>query len=180
MGAANAGEHGRNMPLTRIERRSELPVAPADAGEPSLQRGDRNRRATPLAAHTSGEIKADGLRVRGQRVEPLAAQPGGKLPPVGVIGAPGVVRAGVAGVIAGLFGERSEMGGGGPFCEGRLAALERIVDVSHLVPLLTFGWGSAPFERKKSDASVGMMGMLRLRHGTFQCLTGGAIMRLIR
>ena len=40
MGAANAGEHRRNMPVARVERLAALAVMPADAGEPALQSGD--------------------------------------------------------------------------------------------------------------------------------------------
>ena len=115
MGAANAGEHRRNMPIARVERLAALAVTPANAGEPALQRSETlqpARRPRADSLHAGGEIEADGLRVRGQGIEALPAQPGGELPPIGVIGASGVVGAGVAGVIAGFFGERREMGEG--------------------------------------------------------------------
>ena len=83
---------------------------PADAGEPALQRRNAQRRATASLLHAGGEIEADGLRVRGQGIKPLPAQPGGEMPPIGVIGALGVVGAGVAGVVAGFFRKRGEMG----------------------------------------------------------------------
>ena len=68
-----------------------------------------DRLATAAALHAGGEIEADGLRVRGQGVEALPAQPGGELPPIGLIGALGVVGAGVAGVVARLVAEGVEM-----------------------------------------------------------------------
>ena len=158
MGAANAGEHGRNMPIACVERLAALAVMPADAGEPPLQRSATLKAGSPAAAdslHAGGEIEADGLRVRGQGIEALPAQPGGKLPPIGVIGAPGVVRAGVAGVIAGLFGERGEMGGGGRSVSGASPPSQFVVDVGHRVLFWRPFGARRRFGRQKSDASAG-------------------------
>jgi hypothetical protein len=100
------------MGIARVQQAAELPIAPANAGEPALQRGNRQRRPARPALDAGSEIQANGLRVRGQGVEALPAQPGGEVPPVGVIGPLRVLGAGVAGVVAGLFRERREMGGG--------------------------------------------------------------------
>ena len=99
-----------------------------------------------------GEIEADGLRVRGQGIEPLTAQPGGEVPPVGVIGPLGVFGAGVAGVVARLFGERREMGGGRPLDERR-AVTVRVVVLGHLVLVLARGRRGRknPTPRRRSD-----------------------------
>ena len=112
MGAANAGEHGDDVGVADVERVAELAVASANAREPAFRSGDRNRLAAPLTVDTGGEIQDDRLRIRGQGIEALAAQPGRKLPPVGLIGAPGVFRAGVAGVVAGLGAKGVELGRG--------------------------------------------------------------------
>ena len=126
-------QHRGDMRIARIERAAELAIAPANAGEPALQRGNGQRRPARPALDAGGEIEADGLRVRGQGVETLTAQPGGEVPPVGVIGPLGVLRAGVAGVVAGLFRERREMGGG---LGERPAAGLVLVGFSHSCPRL--------------------------------------------
>ena len=148
MGAADAGQHGGDMRIACVERATELAIAPADAREPALQRGDGQRRPARPALHAGGEIEADGLRVRGQGIEPLTAQPGGEVPPVGVIGPLGVLRAGVAGVVARLFGQRREMGGARPLGERRAVSV-RVVVFGHLVLV------GAAAGRGKSDACGG-------------------------
>jgi hypothetical protein len=55
-----------------------------------------------------GEVEADRLRVGRRLGEPLAAQPGGELAPVGGIGALGVVGLRRAGVGLGRLGESGE------------------------------------------------------------------------
>ena len=82
-------------------RRSPTAAAPA------------RRRSSPFPAHSigaGGEIKPDGLWIRRRHGKTLAAQPGGKLPPIGFVGAPSVSGAGIAGVILGLFPKSVEMG----------------------------------------------------------------------
>ena len=87
--AADAGEHGRDVAVARVERFAELAIAPANPGEPALQRRDGNR-SCPARLGAGREIEPDGLRIGRQVVEAVAAQPGGELPPIGVIGARGV------------------------------------------------------------------------------------------
>ena len=132
MGASNAREHGRNMPVRDVEGLSELAIAPADAGKPAFERGDAERRPARRLLHAGGEIEADGLRVRGQGIEALSAQPGRELPPIRLIGAPCVFGAGVAGVIAGLFAERGQVWGGDLFGARREVAVEGVVAIRHL------------------------------------------------
>ena len=119
MGASNAGEHGRDVPIARVQRFAELAIAPANPREAPLQRRDGNRLLSAPAVDAGGEIQPDGLRIRGQGVETLAAQPGGKLSPIGVVSALGVFGARVAGVIARLFAERREMRRGVSLRDGR-------------------------------------------------------------
>ena len=119
MGASNAGEHGRDVPIARVQRFAELAIAPANPREAPLQRRDGNRLLSAPAVDAGGEIQPDGLRIRGQGVKTLAAQPGGKLSPIGVVSALGVFGARVAGVIARLFAERREMRRGVPLRDGR-------------------------------------------------------------
>jgi hypothetical protein len=66
--AANAGENRRDVTVAGVERRPELPVAPADPGEAALER----RNARP-GLGLRGEIKADGLGVGRQFVKAVAA-----------------------------------------------------------------------------------------------------------
>ena len=164
MGAANAGEHRRNMPIDCIERLAELAVTPANAGEPALQVAtetgcDRGvfRAPAELLLHTGGEIEADGLRVRGQGIEALPAQPGGKLPPIGVIGALGVVRAGVAGVVAGLFGERRRDAGRG---RARRAADRRLSNSSSMLAIASSFWRRIRALASLSGAKIRRLGRL--------------------
>jgi len=119
MGAPDPGEHGRDVPIARVQRFAELAIAPANPREAPLQRRDGNRLLSAPAVDAGGEIEPDGLRIRGEGVKPLAAQPGGKLSPIGVVSALGVFGARVAGVIAGLFAERREMRRGVPLRDGR-------------------------------------------------------------
>ena len=119
MDAPDPGEHGRDVPIARVQRFAELAIAPANPREAPLQRCDGNRLFSAPAVDAGGEIQPDGLWIRGQGIEPLAAQPGGKLSPIGVVSALGVFGARVAGVIAGLFAERREMRRGVPLRDGR-------------------------------------------------------------
>ena len=61
MAAADAGEHGRDMAVADLERLAKLAVAPGDAGQASLERGDR--KFCPAAFDLRGEIKADRFRI---------------------------------------------------------------------------------------------------------------------
>jgi len=119
MGAPDPGEHGRDVPIARVQRFAELAIAPANPREAPLQRRDGNRLLSAPAVDAGGEIEPDGLRIRGEGVKPLAAQPGGKLSPIGVVSALGIFGARVAGVIARLFAERREMRRGVPLRDGR-------------------------------------------------------------
>ena len=124
MPAADAGQHGRDMPVTDVERLAELPVAPGDSRQPPLEGGDRKLGAAALDLRR--EIEADRFRIGRRLGETLAAQPGGEHFPVGGIGAPGVVglrRAGVG--LGGLRQARqpaAERAGGGGRAGGPLAA----------------------------------------------------------
>ena len=68
--------------------------------------------------------------------------------PVGVISPLRIFGAGVAGVVARLFGERREMGGSRPLGERRAVSV-RVVVFGHLVLV------GAAAGREKSDASAG-------------------------
>ena len=96
MPAADARQHGGDMPVADIERLAELAVAPGDSRQPPLEGGDRELGAAALDLRR--EIEPDRLGIGRRLGEALAAQPGGEHFPVGVVGAPGVVglrRAGV-------------------------------------------------------------------------------------
>ena len=101
--AADAGEHGGDVAVAGVERLPELAVAPADPGEAPLERRDAD-----AGLGLRREIEPDGLRLGRQFVKTVAAQPGGELPPVGVIGARGVFAAGGAGVVFGGLGQPGE------------------------------------------------------------------------
>jgi hypothetical protein len=82
---------------------------PTNPGQAALQRGDaRTFSALSKPVGTGGEIEPDGLRIGRQLRKTLAAQPGGEMPPIGVVGALGVVGASGAGVVFGGLGERGE------------------------------------------------------------------------
>ena len=102
MAAADAGQHGRDMPVTDVERLAELAVAPGDSRQPSLEGGDRKLRAAALDLRR--EIEPDRLGIGRRLREALAAEPGGEHFPVGCVGPPGVVGLRRAGV--GLGGVR--------------------------------------------------------------------------
>ena len=87
--AADAGEHGGDVAVAGVERLPELAVAPADPGQAPLERRDAD-----AGLGLRGEIEPDGLRLGRQFLKTVAAQPGGELPPVGVIGARGVFGCG--------------------------------------------------------------------------------------
>ena len=75
--AADAGEHGGDMPVADVQRLAELAVAPGDARQPPLEGGDRKLRAAPLDLRR--EIEPDRLRIGRRLGEALAAQPGGEI-----------------------------------------------------------------------------------------------------
>ena len=127
MPAADAGQHGGDMPVADVERLAELAVAPGDARQPPLEGGDRQLRAAALDLR--GEIEADGFRIGRRLRQALAAQPGRELPPVGGVGALGVVGLGRAGVGLGGLGQAASRplrrGGVGAARPGRTGARRR-------------------------------------------------------
>ena len=106
MPTADAGQHRGDMAIADLERLAKLPVAPGDAGQAPLEGGDRQLR--PAAFDLRGEVEADRFRVGRRLRKPLAAQPGGEVPPVGGVGALGVVGLRRAGVGLGGLGERRQ------------------------------------------------------------------------
>ena len=112
MFAADAGEHGRDVAVADVERLPDLAIAPANAGKPALQ-----RRHADAGFGVRGEIEPHGLGIGRQLGKTVAAQPGGELPPVGVVGARGIFAAGGAGVGLGGFRQTGEARVGGK--EGR-------------------------------------------------------------
>ena len=102
--AADAGEHGGDVAVAGVERLPKLAVAPTDPGKPPLERRDAD-----AGLGLRGEMEPDGLRLWRQLIKTVAAEPGGELPPVGVIGARRVFAAGGARVGFGGFGEPGEV-----------------------------------------------------------------------
>jgi len=115
--------------IAGVERVAKLAVMPANPGQAALQRGDAcglravsgadvssagmdsadvSSAGGDSAVGAGGEIEPDRLRIWRQLRQALPAQPGGEVPPVGVVGALGVVGPGGAGVVLGGFGERGE------------------------------------------------------------------------
>ena len=113
LGAANAGEHGRDMPVLAVHRLAALGEIPHERRQPPLDRADRARLRARRAGGAGGDVEPEDLGIRGQGGEVLAAGPGRIMPPVGGIGAGGVGRGCGAGVVAGGLGERGEAGGQG-------------------------------------------------------------------
>ena len=101
--AADAGEHGGDVAVAGVERLPKLAVAPTDPGKPPLERRDAD-----AGLGLRREIEADCFGMGRQLIETVAAEPGGELPPVGVIGACGVPGSGGAGVLFGGLGEPGE------------------------------------------------------------------------
>src|ERR1700733_16051861 len=85
----DAGQDGGDMPVTDLQWDAELPVAPGDAGQPSLEGRDGKFGAAALDLRR--EVEADGFRIGRRFRKTLATQPGGELPPVGGVGALRVV-----------------------------------------------------------------------------------------
>ena len=82
---------------------------PANPGKAALQRGDACRlRSVAGAVGAGGEIEPDRLRVGRQLWQTLPAKPGGKMSPIGVVSALGVVGPGGSGVVFSGLGERGE------------------------------------------------------------------------
>ena len=71
MAAADAGQHGGDMPVADVERLAELTVAPGDSRQPPLEGGDRELGAAALDLRR--EIEPDRLGI-GRR---LGRGPGG-------------------------------------------------------------------------------------------------------
>ena len=119
VGAADAGEHGRDMAVLAVEGQRPLGEIPDQRREPALDRGDGLRPAA-CALSAGGErreIEADAFGV-GERpqVEALAGAPAQIVAPVGGVGAVGVSGRRRAGVGPGGLDQRLE------FCrEGSLA-----------------------------------------------------------
>ena len=113
LGAANAGEHGRDMPVLAVHRLAALGEIPHERRQPPLDRADRARLRARRAGGAGGDVEPEDLGIRGQGGEVLAAGPGRIMPPVGGIGAGCVGRGCGAGVVAGGLGERGEAGGQG-------------------------------------------------------------------
>ena len=68
MAAADAGEHGGDVPVADVERLAELAVAPGDAGQPPLEGGDREFGAAALDLRR--EVEADRFRIGGVSERP--------------------------------------------------------------------------------------------------------------
>lgn len=111
MGVADAGQHGRDMPIRSVERRPALGIIPGERRKPPLDRRDRIRLAIGgrRAGGAGGDVEADGLRRRRQDLEALAPAPGGKVLPVRRIGPAGVGRARGVDIAAGALGQAREM-----------------------------------------------------------------------
>ena len=101
--AADAGQNRRDVTVAGVERRPELAVAPTDPGKPPLERRDAD-----AGFGLRREIEADDLGIGRQLIETVAAQPGGELPPVGIIGARGVFGSRGARVALSGLGQPSE------------------------------------------------------------------------
>ncbi len=116
MGAADAGEHGRDMAVLAVEGQGALGEIPDERREPTLDRGDGPRPAARAlgAGSERREIEADAFGV-GERskVEALAGAPAQIVAPVGGVGAVGVPRGRRAGVRPGGLDERLEFCGEG-------------------------------------------------------------------
>src|ERR1700722_9720539 len=69
--AADAGQHGRDMPVADVERLAELAVAPGDSRQPPLEGGDRKLGAAPLDLRR--KIEPDRLGIGRRLGEALAA-----------------------------------------------------------------------------------------------------------
>ena len=104
MAAADAGEHGGDMPIADFERLPKLAVAPGDAGQAPLEGGDRKLRAA--AFDLRSEIEADRFRVGRRFGKSLAAQPRGEHFPIRGVGPLGIIGLGGAGVVLGGLRER--------------------------------------------------------------------------
>ena len=104
MSAADAGEHGRDMPIADLKRLPELPVAPGDARQAPFE--GRDRKLGPTAFDLGSEVEADRFRIGRRFGKPLAAQPGSEHSPVRGVGALGVIGLGGAGVVLGRLRER--------------------------------------------------------------------------
>ena len=94
------------MAVADVERLAELAVAPGDAGQPPLEGGDGKFGAAALDLRS--EVEADRFRIGRRLRKTLAAQPRGELPPVGGIGALGVVGLRRAGVGLGGLRQRRQ------------------------------------------------------------------------
>ncbi len=74
VGVADAGHHGRDMPVLAVERLTALGIVPGERGQPAL---DRRHRVRPLIAGRRArgagrDVKPDNLRVRRKTVRPPA------------------------------------------------------------------------------------------------------------
>ena len=113
LGAADPRQHGGDVPVLAVDRLAALGEIPRERREPPLDRADRARLRAGRAGGAGGDVEAENLRIRGQGIEVLPPRPGGKMSPVGGVGAVGVWRCGGAGVVAGGLGERGEARGQG-------------------------------------------------------------------
>ena len=102
----DAGQDGGDMPVTDLQWDAELPVAPGDPGQPPLEGRDGEFGAAALDLRR--EVEADRFRIGRRLRKTLAAQPGGELPPVGGVGALGVVGLRRAGVGLGGLRQRRQ------------------------------------------------------------------------
>ena len=163
MAAADAGQHGRDMPVADLERLAELTVAPGDARQPPLEGGDRKLGAAPLDLRR--EVEPDRLGIGRRLGEALAAQPGGEHFPVGGVGAPGVVGLRRAGV--GLGGLRQA---GQPAAEpaGRARAGQGAEAAPLPTPLAASGashLGRCPGSALQAPSRARNSGRFRVGHG---------------
>ena len=128
------------------ERLAELPVAPGDPGQPSLEGRDGKFGAAALDLRR--EVEADRFRIGRRLRKTLATQPGGELPPVGGVGALRVVGLRRAGVGLGGLRQRRQPAAEAP--GGR----EQGRGVRAGSPGLRRGAFPLPVLRAVSDASV--------------------------
>ncbi len=134
--AADASQDAGNVPIFAVEPLSALRIAPGQARQPPFYRGGREGRCFAARRCQIGDVEADQLGRRGERVRATHPAPAREVGPILGVGLQRVLRRRLTRIVTRRFDQAveraraSDMGG-----QGDRVALR----ISAVVPLMAIG-----------------------------------------